>query len=287
MDGIIVINKEKDQTSRDVVNYLNDLFEMNKIGHCGTLDPIATGVLIIALGKCTKFTDIITTKDKEYIATMRLGIKTDTYDITGEILSQNDTSFSEKEIIESLNFFNKDYEQEVPIYSAIKVNGKRLYHYARNNESVVLPKRIVSIKEIELMKINNNDVTFKVLVSKGTYIRSLINDLGNYLGCGATMTELIRTKQGEYCLEDANTMQDINNGNYKFITLEEIIKKYPSKIIDENQKKLITNGAVIDKEFTSEYFVYYDENNKPLAIYQEYAKDENKANPFLMIKENK
>ena len=282
MDGIIIVNKEKDKTSRDVVNYLNDFFEMTKIGHAGTLDPLATGVLIITLGKCTKLTDLLTGHDKEYIATMKLGLRTDTYDITGKITSQEDVNLNFDEIKQSVNHFLGEYEQEVPIYSAVKVNGKKLYEYARNNESVELPKRLVKIKEIEIIKIEEEIVTFRVLVSKGTYIRSLINDIGNYLGCGATMIELIRTKQGEYSINDSYTLKDIVTNNYKFIELNEYLKIFPSQQIDESNEKLIKNGALINKTFTDKYLVYY-EGDKPIAIYQEYIKDNTKAKPFMMI----
>ncbi len=283
MDGIIIINKESGSTSRDVVNYLNDLFEMKKIGHAGTLDPLATGVLVVALGKCTKLIDILNTQDKEYVATMKLGTKTDTYDIEGTVLSQNDVSFDYNDIINAINSFKCEYEQEVPIYSAVKVHGKRLYNYARNNEKVILPKRRVNIKEIEIINIENDLVTFKVLVSKGTYIRSLINDIGNKLGCGAIMTSLTRTKQGNYRIEDALSLSELSSDLTKIIPLKDILLNYPSSKVNGDKEKLITNGAVIDKEFTTKYHVYYNEENKPLAIYQEYAKDNTKAKPFLMI----
>ncbi len=282
MDGIIIVNKEKDKTSRDVVNYLNDFFEMTKIGHAGTLDPLATGVLVVALGKCTKLIEILTGEDKEYIATMQLGLKTDTYDITGNIISKASAKFTQSEVEIAINSFQGEYEQEVPIYSAVKVNGRRLYEYARKNIPVELPKRSVNIKSIEVLTIKEEIVTFKTLVSKGTYIRSLINDIGNKLGCGATMIELERTKQGNYFLEQASTLNEIANDNYEFISLEKYLKNFPTEEINETNSKLIKNGGIIAKTFTSKYLVYC-EGNKPIAIYQEYIKDKTKAKPFLMI----
>ncbi len=282
MDGIIIINKEKDQTSRDVVNYFNDFFEMTKIGHAGTLDPIATGVLIICLGKTTKLNELLSGSNKEYIATMKLGIKTDTYDITGAVINQSDIKVNNEDIKEALVHFQGEYEQEVPIYSAVKVNGRKLYEYARNNQPVVLPKRLVKIYSIEPINITGNLVTFKCMVSKGTYIRSLINDLGNYLGCYATMTELTRTKQGIYNIEDAVKISEINSDNNHLISLEEIFKMFPKEIVDGEKLKLISNGAVIDNDFNDEYIVYYDDI-KPLAIYYPYPKDLTKAKPYLML----
>lgn len=282
MNGIIIVNKETDQTSRDVVNYLNDFFEISKIGHAGTLDPIATGVLIVCFGKATKLNEILTGKEKEYLTTMQLGFKTDSYDITGQVIDESDIKVNENQIIDALNHFKGEYEQEVPIYSAVKVNGKKLYEYARNNEEVVLPKKLINIINIELISIKDNLVTFKCLVSKGTYIRSLINDLGNYLGTFATMTELSRTKQGDFEIAQAVTLKQITNNEYKLITIEEIFKDYPKEIVDNEKLRSILNGAVIDKDFKEDYIVYYD-NDQAIAIYYEYLKDSTKAKPYLML----
>lgn len=280
MDGILVINKEHGKTSRDVVNYLNDFFEMRKIGHAGTLDPLATGVLIITLGKATKLSDILTGEDKEYITTMQLGIKTDTYDISGKVLAEVDVMVDKKQIIKAINSFQGEYEQEVPIYSAVKVKGKRLYEYARNNEEVILPKRLVNIKAIEVIKIEDNLVTFKTLVSKGTYIRSLINDIGNELGCFATMTELTRTKQGDFNLESAVNLKDLKVNDV--IPIKDYLQSFPSEVVTDPKLKQITNGAIIPKTFDTEFIVYLNQN-KPIAIYKEYDKNPTLAKPRLML----
>jgi len=193
--GVIAINKEEGMTSFDVVNEISRIFGIKKVGHTGTLDPLATGVLIVAIGQATKIVELLTALDKEYIAGVKLGLQTDTYDITGKVLK-------EKEIPNNYNLeavlktFKKTYLQEVPIYSAIKVNGRKLYEYARKNQQVNLPKKEVTIKSIELLDQNQTTFKFKALVTKGTYIRSLINDIGRSLNTYATMTSLTRTKQG-------------------------------------------------------------------------------------------
>lgn len=282
MDGLLVVNKPTGKTSRDVVNSLNDFFEMKKIGHAGTLDPIAEGVLIVTMGKCTKLNDLFTNHDKEYLTTMKLGLRTDTFDISGKILSEDYVNFTEEEIINAVIGFKGIYNQEVPKYSAVKVNGKKLYEYARNNENVVLPKREVNIKKIEIISIEKNNITFKCLVSKGTYIRSLINDIGNKLGCGAIMTKLIRLSQGEYTLDNSYTLEEIYNNKYKIISIEELFKKYKKEEVKSNKLKQVKNGALVDKNFTEEYILYYEKNNL-IAIYKTYEKDNTKAKPLLII----
>ena len=196
---IVVVNKEKDFTSRDVVNKLSKILNNKKIGHTGTLDPMAIGVLVCLTGKYTKLVDLITSFEKEYIVEIKLGVKTDTEDITGKIILEKEIPYlEEKHINDVLKSFLGNYNQTVPIYSAVHVNGKRLYEYARNNERVLLPVREVNIKNIELLNYENNIIKFKVLVSKGTYIRSLIQDICNKLEVIGTMNSLIRTKQGKF-----------------------------------------------------------------------------------------
>ena len=176
MNGIAIINKKQGLTSRDVVNQISKKLNIKKVGHTGTLDPLATGVLVVCIGKATKLVDVLTDFDKEYEAGVCLGIETDTLDITGNVLKVENVIKTEEEIINTLNSFVGEYDQEVPIYSAVKINGKKLYEYARENIPVELPKRKVKIHNISLTSdviYKNNKVyfSFKVKVSKGTYIR--------------------------------------------------------------------------------------------------------------------
>ena len=195
----IVINKEKDYTSRDVINKLNHILRTKKIGHTGTLDPLATGVLVCLIGKYTKLVSLIMDEDKEYIAIIKLGIKTDTLDITGNIMDKCEIKkYNLEEIKNILNSFLGEYHQIIPLYSAKRVNGKRLYEYARSKEEVKLPENIVNIKEIELLDYHDDLIKFRVVVSKGTYIRSLIQSMCDKLNCYGTMNELIRTRLGKF-----------------------------------------------------------------------------------------
>ena len=199
MDGVIVIRKEKGFTSHDVVAKLRGILHMKKIGHTGTLDPDAEGVLPVALGKATRLVDMITDKEKTYEAVMRLGVVTDTQDMSGTVLSQTeDISVTEEELRTVIGSFVGDYMQVPPMYSALKVNGKKLYELAREGKTVERKARPVHFYEIEILDIDFPLVRFCVTCSKGTYIRTLCHDIGEKLGCGAAMETLLRTKVGRF-----------------------------------------------------------------------------------------
>lgn len=279
MNGIIVVNKENGYTSRDVVNIISKIMRTKKVGHTGTLDPIAEGVLVVCVGKCTKLCDYFTSKYKEYIAEFKLGYETDTLDYTGNVINTSDKNVSKDDIINVINNFIGEYNQEVPLYSAVKINGKKLYEYARNNIKVDLPSRIVNIKNIEILEINDV-IKIKCLVSKGTYIRSLIRDIGYKLGTYATMTKLVRTKQGDFNIENSYSLEDIKNNNYKLYSLEEIFKEYPRIELNSDEYKKVSNGVVLDNIYNSPYVLFYY-NNKLISLYKEYEKS--KLKPFIMI----
>ena len=282
MDAILLVNKDKDMTSRDVVNKLIKVFNTKRIGHTGTLDPIATGVLVVCIGKYTKLCDLLTSTYKEYIATIKLGIKTDTSDITGTIVEQKDYQVDKDKINEVLKTFLGKSTQQVPIYSAVKINGKKLYEYAREGIEIELPTREIDIKDIELLDYKDDEIVFKTTVSKGTYIRSLIEDICTKLGTVGTMSSLIRTKQGKFNIEDSYTLEDIEKGNYKVLSLEEVLNDLETIEIDDNLAKLVNNGAIINKTFKSNICLM-KHNNEILAIYKTYDKDKGKAKPYIMI----
>lgn len=267
MHGIVIVNKEKGYTSRDVVNVLNKEWNIKKIGHTGTLDPIATGVLVMCVGKYTKLVDKITSYDKEYIATIKLGIKTDTLDITGEVL-ENETPkiINEELLIKTLNSFLGKSMQEVPKFSAIKIDGKKLYEYARNEEEIVLPKREIEIKEIELLKNTKEEIAFKTVVSKGTYIRSLIRDICKKLDCLGTMSSLIRTRQGIFKIEDAHTLDSIKNKDFKVLDITDIFP-YPHYKLNENEYFKVQNGNPLVIENNEPYLIL-EYNDRVVAIYE-------------------
>lgn len=264
---IINVCKEKNMTSRDVVNIISKHLHTKKVGHTGTLDPLATGVLIVCTNHDTKLVDILTSKNKEYIATMRLGIQTDTGDITGNIIKRATYKVTKDQIIKVLNNFLGSSTQTVPIYSAVKINGKKLYEYARNGEEVTLPTRKINISNIELLDYHDDLIKFKVTVSKGTYIRSLIEDIGKTLQTVATMEDLVRTKQGNYKIEDSYTLEDIKNDNYKPIPLNIVLKDYHTYNLNATEYFKVKNGSkmllnIDDKIVTLLY------NNKPIALYR-------------------
>lgn len=266
MDGLIIIDKQKGVTSFDVVRELTRVFKTKSIGHTGTLDPIATGVLVCTIGKCTKLNDVLTSTYKEYIAEMVLGEKKDTYDEEGITISSSDKEVNEEEIRDVINSYQKKYLQEVPIYSSVKVNGMKLYQYARQGLNVELPKREVDIKEIEVLEINGKTVKFRALVSKGTYIRSLINDIGISLGTFAYMTNLRRTKQGEFNIEDAYTIDQVKEGNYKVLSIEDVLDVELIEC-DDVLYKQVNNGAKQPINNNHEYTLYKYQGNK-ISLYK-------------------
>lgn len=282
MDGVILINKPKGITSRDVVNEVCKILKTKKVGHTGTLDPIASGVLVVCVGKATKLVDIITSANKEYVATVKLGLLTDTLDLDGEVLKKEKVAIRKEELSKVLDSFLGKYEQEVPIYSAVKVNGKKLYEYAREGKKVNLPKRMVEIKEIELINLTEEEYKFKVLVSKGTYIRSLIYDINRKLNVIGVMSDLVRTKQGIFNIDDAYTLEDIKTGNYKMYTITDVLKNDNCVVINDKLFNPIKNGCIIDNIYGKEVVTFiYD--NKVVSIYKTYDKDKTKLKPFKMF----
>lgn len=249
MDGVIVIRKEKGFTSHDVVTKLRGILHMKKIGHTGTLDPDAEGVLPVALGKATRLVDMITDKEKTYEAVMRLGVVTDTQDMSGTVLSQTtELSVTEEELCTVVSSFVGDYMQVPPMYSALKVNGKKLYELAREGKTVERKPRPVHFYEIEILDISFPLVHFRVTCSKGTYIRTLCHDIGEKLGCGAAMESLLRTKVGRFTLDDAITLaqteEAVQEGTIesKILGIEEILAEYPRVCCTKEGDRLLANG---------------------------------------------
>ena len=282
MDGIIIVNKPKGITSRDVVNKICKIFNTKKVGHTGTLDPIAEGVLVICIGKATKLVEVLTSLEKEYIAEVKLGILNDNLDTDGLILKEDKIKITKEKLEMVLNSFVKEYEQEVPIYSAVKIDGKKLYEYAREGKEVTLPSRKVNIKDIELLEYNNESYKFKTLVSKGTYIRSLIKDINEDLDVIGVMSSLVRTKQGKFNIKDSYTLEEIEKGNYKILSITEVLKDVNPVIIDDKIFNSVKNGAIIRNVYNKDEvtFIY---NNEVIAIYKKYEKDNTKLKPYKMF----
>lgn len=254
INGVINIYKVKGFTSHDVVAKLRGMLKQKKIGHTGTLDPEATGVLPVCLGNATKLCDMLTEKEKEYVAKVQLGVTTDTQDMTGTVLSQKEVCLTKEEIIEAIHSFVGDYEQIPPMYSAIKVNGKRLYELAREGREVERKARHVKIHYIEILDMEPTQITIRVGCSKGTYIRTLCHDLGQKLGCGAAMAALERTRSGQFSLDTALTLAELEEKLQRseaekeaflksaVIPVDQMFMEYPKLWPLKGAEKLIQNG---------------------------------------------
>lgn len=260
-NGVIIVNKEAGFTSHDVVAKLRGILKQKKIGHTGTLDPDATGVLPVCLGHATKLCDMLTDKDKTYEAVMLLGKVTDTQDITGKIIEECDivsmreqNNISDEHILEAISSFIGEYSQIPPMYSALKVNGKKLYELAREGIEIERQPRTVFINSIENIVIDFPRVTMTVSCSKGTYIRTLCHDIGSKLGCGACMESLKRTRVSSFTIDDALTLSQISDLmagdgliDNKIVSVEEIFKNYISVHTKEEFDKFIYNGNSLKK----------------------------------------
>ena len=272
MNGVLNIFKPKGMSSFDAVRVVKKVAGTGKVGHTGTLDPEATGVLPICIGKATKIIDYIMDSEKVYEVTLKLGIRTTTYDLEGEVLEERDPShLTEEEILNAINSFKGEYSQIPPMYSALKQNGVRLYELARKGIEVERKGRLVNIYNLEDIKINNPYISMKVTCSKGTYIRSLCYDIGEKLGVFATMTQLNRAKTSVFSQEKSININELTKENINdyILSMEEALEKYDKIIVNKKYVKLLVNGVrVADGRFTKDkvinnksYRVYDDENN--------------------------
>lgn len=287
MDGVININKPAGMTSHDVVSRLRRILNMKKIGHTGTLDPDATGVLPMCVGRGTKLSEMLMSSEKQYRAELTLGISTDTQDSGGTVLSQRQVNASEREIKEVICGFIGELEQIPPMYSAIKVEGKKLYELAREGKEIEREPRKVTIHNIEIESINleKNLVEMTVDCSKGTYIRTLCNDIGEALGCGGHMSSLVRTRSGRFEIENTVTLEEIERraqeSDFGFIIpLEDVLGEYKKVILAEKNAWRVRNGIKTSVAGVCEGETYriFDEQGNFLAL----ARQENGS--FAMLK---
>lgn len=306
--GIINVYKEKGFTSFDVVAKSRGIFKQKKIGHTGTLDPDAEGVLPLCFGKATKVCDLLTEKNKEYKAVMLLGKVTDTQDISGTVLEEREVTVTEAEVCKAVMSFLGDIKQVPPMYSALKVNGQKLCDLAREGKIVERKARPVTIHEIEILSIDLPRVTMRVKCSKGTYIRTLCEDIGTKLGCGACMESLLRTKVSEFYVEDALKLSELetlvkkctegispdqwNHKLFSFVrSVDSVFLKYPMAVVSKENDKLLYNGNRLSssmlKEEQEEYRLQpvriYDEEGHFIGIYEydEKRKDYKPVKLFL------
>ncbi len=248
MDGIIVVHKEKGFTSFDVVAKLRGILKQKKIGHTGTLDPDATGVLPVCLGCATKLCDMLTDTTKVYEAELLLGITTDTQDTSGVILEEREVLVTEEEVRDAIASFIGEQKQIPPMYSALKVDGKKLYELAREGKTVERKARDITIENIEILDVNLPKVRMLVTCSKGTYIRTLCNDIGEKMGCGGAMASLIRRKTAGFVLEEAKTLGEIEAimkaGEIQSVIkgVDTVFEDYPKAVVKEECMKAVQNG---------------------------------------------
>lgn len=276
-NGIINVYKEKGFTSHDVVAKLRGILRQKKIGHTGTLDPDAVGVLPVCLGSGTKLCDMLTDRSKEYEVVMLLGVTTDTEDLSGNILSERKVNVTTSEVCNVISSFIREYDQIPPMYSAIKVNGKKLYELAREGQVIERKPRKVIINDIEIVSIDFPRVTMRVKCGKGTYIRSLCRDIGENLLCGACMDKLTRTRVGGFVIDEAKTLKEIeelahNNSIGEILyPVDEVFVEYPAIMVDEKRAVLVSNGNKIlrnDNEPNGMVRVYFTEEKKFAGVYE-------------------
>lgn len=273
MTGIIIVNKPEGWTSHDIVAKLRRILGERRIGHGGTLDPMAMGVLPVFVGRATRAVEFMENADKEYIAALRLGISTDTQDITGNVLSEKTANVSREELEAVLDKFRGDIEQLPPMYSAIKVDGKKLYEYARKGAEIERKTRKITIHELEIAgQREDGDFLLRVVCSKGTYIRALCSDIGDALGCGGAMSALVRSRAGAYRIGEAHRMEDIiEAGSEKapemLLSLDSMFAMYPAVTIGEADEKRCRNGlAPRLKTAPAGKFRLYSESGEFLAL---------------------
>lgn len=287
-NGIINIFKEKGFTSHDVVAKMRGILKQKKIGHSGTLDPDATGVLPVLLGNATVLSDMLTDKSKEYEAVMLLGVSTDTQDITGKILEKRDTSNLNKDMVKEIILsFLGEYMQLPPMYSALKVGGKKLVDLAREGKEVKREPRAVYIFDINIMDISLPEVKFKAKVSKGTYIRTLCHDIGEKLSVGGCMESLIRTRVDRFYINDAITMKQVEENREcikkNILSVEEYFSFLPKINTSPEFDKYLHNGNKLKldkKPENSELYRLYDSKDRFIAIYE---KEMTELKPFKMF----
>lgn len=268
MDGIILINKEKGISSFGVVSQIRKIFNTRKVGHCGTLDPNATGVLPVMIGQATKLSKYLVEHDKEYIAVLKLGIQTDSADSEGNIIKNDDFCLDnrkEDKYIEQINKLIGKHKQIPPMYSAIKVNGKKLYEYARSGINVQREPRDIEIYSINVEKINfdDNEITFKVKCSKGTYIRTLCETIANSIGTIGYMKELTRTKLDSFDIKDSIMiceLENLENKEEKIIRIEKLFENKAVIVLNSEKNRLFLNGVKLTQKMRDGIYRVYSNN---------------------------
>lgn len=272
MNGIILIDKPQEWTSHDVVGKLRGILHERRIGHSGTLDPLATGLLVIFVGRATRAVEFAEADTKEYIAGLRLGISTDTQDITGRVISSGGAVPDEFQLRKALEKFKGELEQIPPMYSAIKVGGKKLYELARKGESIERRSRHITVFDLDIAGRADDDYVLRVSCSKGTYVRTLCNDIGQALGCGGCMSSLRRTKAGVFSVEDAHTIAEVQEAVDRgeaeslIIPLDTLLSEFNKLTVPAVAEKKLRNGSIVNISAPDGKYRVYSESNEFLLL---------------------
>ena len=269
MNGIVIVDKPQDWTSQDVVSKLRGVFKTRRIGHGGTLDPMATGVLPVFVGRATRAVEFFEHAEKTYIATLRLGLTTDTEDISGRVLEEKAVSVTEEELETVLSHFCGEIDQVPPMYSAIKVNGQKLYELARKGREVERQSRKVTIFRLECEEFDGSEAKLFVHCSKGTYIRTLCKDIGEALGCGGCMAALRRVSAGAYTIENAVSLETLvaeENPEKYLLTVDSMFDDYPQTVLTENQEKRCRNGNSFSLNLADDTYRVYSKTGEFLML---------------------
>lgn len=265
--GVLLINKEKGMGSTHVVSKVRKYLNTRDVGHCGTLDPLAEGLLIVTVGKALKISKYLESTTKEYITTLTLGKTTKTLDAEGDFIEEKKVNpFTKEDIMTAFSKLKGKILQTPPLYSAISKNGKRLYDYARNNEEVSIPPREVEIFDLELLDFNETTITYRISCSKGTYIRVVNDDLAKLLNNIGYTTFLKRTKVGDFNLDNAYTLSDIETNNFKFLSIKDSLKDFNKYYLNDFEYEIIIHGNIF-KKYLKGYQLMIDKNGNEVALY--------------------
>ena len=269
MDGIVIVDKPQDWTSQDVVSKLRGVFKTRRIGHGGTLDPMATGVLPVFVGRATRGVEFFEHAEKTYEAVLRLGLHTDTEDITGTVLQEKEVNITESQFLSALAHFRGEIQQIPPMYSAIKVGGQKLCDLARKGREVERQPRTITIYRLECLEFSGHTARLLVHCSKGTYIRTLCKDIGEHLGCGGCMESLRRVTAGEYTIEKSVPLQTLieseDPGAY-LLPVDSMFQAYPAVTLTEKQEKCCRNGVAFTTNLAEGTYRVYAQNGEFLAL---------------------
>lgn len=283
INGVLLVNKQKGIGSTNVVSKVRKALNTKKVGHCGTLDPLAEGLLILTIGKALKISQYLEATKKEYITTLTLGKRTLTLDAEGEFIEEKKISpINKNNILDAFNKLKGKTIQKPPLYSALSKNGKRLYEYARNNESVEIDGREIEIFDLELLSYNDSSITYRIECSKGTYIRVVNEDLAKLLGNIGYTTFLKRTKVGAFKVENSFSIDDIENNNFKLLTIKDSLVDFNKYYLNDFEYKIISHGNVF-KKYLPGYQLMIDKKGNEIALYL--GEEETKTTKCLRVLE--